>query len=298
MSSESANRKGPSARPAAPPKVMSEHLMRLAERVTIGMVMTPLRDLVCAGPETTVGQARELMGASYDQLPLMDGPSVEGLVLRESLEGKEAGAPATDALTPLCDLVTIRADEVIPPVVQLLVDNRCALVFGADDDRFCGLVHFSDLNKHAVRTNVYLWISALEMGLAELIHRQCPDFRRWLGILEERRQITILGRHEYERQRHIELDPLEGAELSDLLKIARTIPALLEPLGFTKSQLDRKTGQLVRLRHAAMHPVRSLVRSHEDVTKWLMVFADLMDVLDRVYAALDKETPAHPNTIS
>ncbi|UCG31650.1 MAG: CBS domain-containing protein [Phycisphaerales bacterium] len=298
MSSESGDQGRRSAKPAAPPAVMSEHLMRLAERVTIGMVMTPLCDLVCADPQTTVGQARELMGASYDQLPLMDGPSVEGLILRESLEGKDAGAPARSALTPLCDLVTVRADEVIPPVVQLLVDDRCVLVFDANDDRFCGLVHFSDLNKHAVRTNVYLWISALEMGLAELIHRRCPDFRQWLGILEERRQITILGRYEYERQRHIELDPLEGAELSDLLKIVRSIPVLLEPLGLTKSQLDRKTGHLVKMRHAAMHPVRSLIRSHEDLTKWLKVFADLIDVLDHVYAALDKKPRARSNHLS
>lgn len=298
MSRESTDQTGHSARPAAPPKVMSEHLMRLAERVTVGMVMTPSRDLVCARPETTVAQARELMGASYDQLPLMDGSSVEGLVLRESLEGKEAGAPASDALTPLCDLVTIRADEVLRLVIQLLVDHRCVLVFGGDDGRFCGLVHFSDLNKHAVRTNIYLWISALEMGLAELIHRLCPDFRQWLGILEERRQVNILGRYEYERLRHIELDPLEGAELSDLLKIVRTIPALLEPLGLTKSQLDRKTGHLVKMRHAAMHPVRSLVRSHEDLKKWLRVIVDLAGVLDRVYAALDKKPPAHPNRVS
>jgi hypothetical protein len=55
------------------------YLRKVAERITAGMIMTRFEDLVCAGSSLTVGQALELMGGCYDQLPVIQGGEYRGL---------------------------------------------------------------------------------------------------------------------------------------------------------------------------------------------------------------------------
>jgi CBS domain-containing protein len=251
------------------------------------MIMTPRGELVCIASDATVEEALSLMGRSFDQLPVTDGGAVDGLVFRDSLTGAEAASPVKALMTPISQLQTVRVDDTLAAVSLHLADTPCVLVRDPGDGSVAGLVHYSDLNKHAARSNGYLWISALEMGLALLIHRACPDFEEWLGVLDERRQVIILGRSEYGRRMGIELDPVEGAELSDLLKAVRSIPRLLELFGYTKSQFDKKTGHLVKLRNAVMHPVRSAIHSHDDVKRMSRLRSDLTDLLDATYRILD-----------
>ena len=69
---------------------MYEYLSFVAQRMTVSMIMTQRSDLVCVSSTQSVGDARELMGSSFDQLPVMEGEQLQGLVSARALEDVEA----------------------------------------------------------------------------------------------------------------------------------------------------------------------------------------------------------------
>ena len=275
----------------------SDYLLGVANRITARMVMTPRDRLVCANPRMTVGQAMDLLGASFDQLPVLEGDTFAGLVLRQDLKGKAATDDLGDAIVPSDRVPHVFPDAPMREAAVVLIEKPCVVVLEAGSSRLAGLIHFSDLNRHPVRSNAYLWLSAFEMTLAELLRREVPDPKAWLKVLDEYRQVMILGRWEYDKQQNIEIDPVEAAELSDLLRAVRTLPTLLDRLGFTRSQFDKKTGHLVKLRNGVMHPVRAIIRRHEDVRQLAAAFMDLRELLEairRVLATLPMAEPSGP----
>lgn len=52
------------------------------------------------------------------------------------------------------------------------------------------------------------------------------------------------------------------------------------------SQFDKNTGHMVKLRNGVMHPVRSIVRRHEDVQKLIEVYMDLFELMDAIHRLL------------
>lgn len=278
----------PQPRPAnLPAPSMREQLARIAERMTVGMIMTPLAELVTVEAASGVAAARQRMGTAYDQVPVLDGPAVVGVLFSEDLDDGDHHRAVGSVMRPMDVLPAVRSDHTFSDAFPVLIQHPCVAVQHPPDDVFAGILHFSDMNKHEVRANLYLWLSALEMNLARLLRRHCPDFDTWLRCLDEPRQVLVLGRYELERRRHVELHPVEGTELSDLIKIFRSIPGLLEPLGLTRSQFEKKTGRLITLRNAAMHPVRSLVRAHSDVKRLTTRLFDVIDLIERTGRALE-----------
>lgn len=275
----------------------SKQLAQLASRITVEAVMTPRPALVCASPSTRCGDALTEMGDLFDQLPVLDGETFLGLVFRDDLVNVDGGEVVSAHTVPASELLTVKSSDILLVLNQRLEEQACVPVLDEAGASLVGLVHFSDLNKSIVRANLYLWLAAFEMGLAALVRQNCPDFNEWLQLLNESRQMAILGRYEFARRQHIELDPVEGADLSDLLKIIRSVPRLLDLFGLTRNQFDKKTGHLVHIRHAVMHPVRTLISSQEQLRETAALRADMLELLDATYRALEA-SHGHDHTSS
>lgn len=266
-------------------------MYRLSNNLTVAMIMTSRQQWVTASPTESIEIALERMASRFDQLPVVDSDIVMGVLFKADCCGVPGDAPVAEYMRAVDDVATMDGiDEGLDVAVTRLSQESCVLVRGADGI-IAGLLHYSDLNKHAMRSFFYIWLSALEMSLARLVDRSGPKFEEWLGQLEETRQAIVLGRYEIERRKGIELSPVEGAELSDLLKVTKAFSSLLDALGLTKSQFDKKTGHLIKLRNAAMHPVRSLVQSHKDVSTLATRFADLEKLVRMLATVGVKATP-------
>jgi CBS domain-containing protein len=258
-----------------------ERLTEIGRRVRVEAVMTRREELVTAGPDDTIGTARRLMGETYDQLPVLDGSRWTGAIERSDLAGKHDTHRLSDAVRPRESVATIPQTEPMQPLIERLVTHPYVCVVEPDAaDDLVGLVHYSDLNKHAFRANAYLWISKLEIQLARVVRVVCPDHEAWVKLLDDNRQVAVLGRYELAKRRGIELNPVEGTDLSDLLKIVRRLPDVCEELGISKKQFETKTNPLIKIRHAVMHPVRSLVIEHDDVGKLAAHAQNLVEILE------------------
>ena len=137
----------------------------------------------------------------------------------------------------------------------------------SDGERVVGLVHRSDLNKHPARTYFYLWLSALEIGLARLVELRLPG-DTWIKSLRDQAQIRVLGKMEFESRRNNSISPIQYLDLSDVVEIIKKNKSLYRELGFNSpSEVQSKLGGLVDLRHDIMHPVRTLVSDAESMSR-------------------------------
>ena len=256
--------------------MLDGQLPKMADDISISMILTPVKQLVTVRPDETLQEAAVKMQATFDQLPVLAGNSLVGMLFRGVINSPvEENGLVRDYFIESSKLASIRSNEGIWDAVKLLSDHEVSVVFEPERGGFSGLLHFADLNRQAVRIYCYLWTSALEMSMAELLVGCLPDPNQWIGALPEHRQVQVLGRYEYGRRQKMELSPVEGLELSDLVNLWPRHPKLLEVFGISKKQFESRANPLIKLRNAAMHPVRSLVNSHSEVKSLAKKIHDL-----------------------
>lgn len=263
--------------------LLEEHLEAVAEAMGVRMLMTERESVRTVSHDRPIAEARAVQGLGFDSVPVMDGERAVGVLWAQ--EGDAAGAARTagEAARPVA---TLGAGEGIERAFEALSAAPVALVVGVRGE-LAGLIHLADLNRQAVRVYLYLWLSALEMGLAELVLEHRPTMEEWVGALDARSMTTILGRHQYHKLQNIDLHPIEGVELSDLVKIVEKTESAWRALGFeSKQKFKEASGRVVDLRHEAMHPVRTLVRDQEDARRQAERMATLRDMVVRARRAI------------
>ena len=223
---------------------------------------------------------------STGSLPqLADDPALPAIEQRDTLSGRlqrhdlvveGAGGPARAAA---------EAGDV-GDVLEVLAEERAVLITNGTADAAVGMVTISDLNRHSVRKALYDLVSEVESRLATLLVHTLDDEEHALRYLGELDQIRLLGHYHFMRQEGVELSLLAGATLSQLLRIAREEPAVLEKLGYGKSKFKDLTGSLPDLRNQVMHPVRPLIHSREDVAQLLRRVHRLDELRTRLRRAL------------
>jgi len=266
--------------------MLNGELTKLAENIVAGMIMTPVQDLVITHSTDTVAHAHGLMGEGFDQLPVFHNETLAGIVLRDHLSHTEGCVG--DRYSPLSSLDSIHSSDSLWDAIEALAKSPSCIVNDAQTGSFSGLLHYADLNRQAARVFCYLWTSALEMSLAELLTAIQPDCKAWIGSLTPPRQVQVLGRLEYSKRQNIEISPVQVLELSDLLNIWPRHSELLAVFSFSKRVFTKKTNHLIELRNAAMHPVRSLVNGHADVKVLQHRMNDLREMVDKSVSAIQQ----------
>ena len=207
-------------------------------------IMTPIRELVIARPRDRATEAiARASGGSFDQLPVIDNEGrVTGLVYVDQLQSSPADVTVSDCVVPLAECGQLRIEDGISRAVRILHTQPANLV--TDGEKVVGLVHRSDLNKHPARTYFYLWLSALEMGLARLIELRLPG-DTWIEFLRDQAQIEVLGKMEFESRRNNSIAPIEYLNLSELVEIIKKNEFLYSELGFnSRSKVEAEIGGL------------------------------------------------------
>lgn len=266
--------------------MLDGQLPALAEQISTKTIMTPVDQLVTVEPTSNVAEALEKMGETFDQLPVVKQSRVFGMVFRQDLQASDGDACIDNLYRPISSLDSVRSNESVWDSINHLCGHHACVVFDVSTGDFCGLLHYADLNRQAVRVFCYLWTSALEMSMAELLVAVEPDHMKWVESLDQHRQVQILGRHAYGQRQNIELSPVEGLELSDLLNIWRKQSRLLSLVELSQPEFKKRTNHLVELRHAAMHPVRSLVTQQSDVATLKNRLEDLRFLVRKTIAAI------------
>lgn len=232
-------------------------LLHLADQLTVNLIMTPRDQFRVAKITDSVSLAKQIMqDKEFDQLPVENEGKIIGLVHLRSVDHEIEEKCISD----LIDISVPGVDklEKIIGMLPLLETKSC--VFVKENDEVIGLIHKSDLNKQAMRIYFYLWIAALEMGLATIVKSKYELPGEWVTLLSLKKQRSILKGYIFAKKRNLDANPIEQAELSDLVKVIQKNEVIRCLLGFPKTK-DWKdaTGNLIDLRNRIMHPTRTLI---------------------------------------
>jgi len=145
-----------------------------------------------------------------------------------------------------------------------------------------GILSRSDLNKHPLRALLYEVLAKLEIALANLINITITNPYDWIRQLNEDSQARILGYWELSKIKNVDVGPLAGAMLSDLINVIARNQSLWQKLGYpSRSSFEEEAGRLPRVRNQVMHPVRPLISDADSCIY-------LKDVLGRAILLTDQ----------
>ncbi len=271
----------------------SEKHQELAKGITVELVMTPWQSVTRVAPTDLVRDALQLMeNKKFNQLAVEVGDRC-GLLRDSALRAAVPQAVVGDMVEWSTGMVELTTSTELMSALARLSDVPSTLVYAGD--RIAGLVHRSDFNKQAVRSYLYLWFSALEMGLAELVRRRFSDENVWLSRLSKKTQAWVLGSVELARRDGVDLPAVEYVDLSDLMGIITSSQKTLGVplwghLGFAnKSKWDNVSGSLIDLRHSIMHPVRTLIQDAASAERLVEQDRQVRELVAAVRTALDED---------
>lgn len=142
-----------------------------------------------------------------------------------------------------------------------------------------GLITVSDLNKHYIRSLLYIILSELETLLATFIKTFCADHWEWLDKMNEDTLVHVLGYWELSKRRNVDIGPIEACTISDLLNIISKDAKLRGTLGYvSRSNFDNIKGPIPKLRNSIMHPVRPLVTKSDDIINLKKTIENIIEI--------------------
>jgi hypothetical protein len=190
---------------------------------------------------------QRLVDARFDQAPVMGDRRPVGWVATDALKGHRT---VGSAMTPLNECAFVSAESSIASVLQLLPGNK--FLFVVDKRGLSGFIVRSDLDRHAVRSYLYLLIAGIEMLLAEIVKYAIPDDQIIASVRsgQKKRFVQAYAANQ-------ETSPAEYLYLGELIDLFAFTPYANDPLFWDKPFTDL----LIRVkafRNDVMHPVRSL----------------------------------------
>lgn len=145
-----------------------------------------------------------------------------------------------------------------------------------------GLITISDLNKHYVRSLVYILLSKLETLIATFI-KTLSDPSEWLDKMNEETLVRILGYWELSKRRNVDIGPIEACSISDLFNIISKNEKLRRNLSYvSRNAFDDATGRIPMLRNSIMHPVRPMVVNSKDVISLRETIERVVELVTRL----------------
>lgn len=190
---------------------------------------------------------QRLVDARFDQAPVMGDRRPVGWVATDGLKGHRT---VGSAMTPLNDCALVSAESSIASVLQLLPGNN--FLFVVDKRGLSGFIVRSDLDRHAVRSYLYLLIAGIEMLLAEIVKYAIGDDQIIASVRSNQKSRFVQA---YAANQ--ETSPAEYLYIDELIDLFAHTPYVNDPRFWDRPLTDL----LIRVksfRNNVMHPVRSL----------------------------------------
>ena len=182
----------------------------------------------------------------------MSGRRPVGWVATDKLKDHRT---VTSAMTPLNECTLVSAESSIASVLQILPANK--FLFVVDRHGLSGFIVRSDLDRHAVRSYLYLLIAGIEMLLAEIVKDDISDDQIIASLRSDQRK-----RFEQAYAANQEASPAEYLYIGGLITLFTRTRYASDPRCWD----EPLTNLLLRVkyfRNDVMHPVCSLAASED-----------------------------------
>jgi hypothetical protein len=224
---------------------------------------------------------RRLTDARFDQAPVLGEGRPLGWVATEDLRRHRTVGSAMISLNE-CTLVS--AESSTATVLQLLPGNK--FLYVVDKDGLSGFIVQSDLDRHAVRSYLYLLIAGIEMLLSEVVKHAVPD-EQIIGSIRS----DMKKRFERAHAVNQETSPAEYLYIKELIALFTKTPWARDARFWDVSLTDL-LNRVGDFRNDVMHPTRSLAASESgqavaNLPRWA---GEVSGQLRSIVASLTRES--------
>jgi hypothetical protein len=183
----------------------------------------------------------------YDQLPVLEGGRIVGILRCRKLPAAGPGALVRDLAERLDETLLIAADAGILGFLLEARTSPCRLIL--DGERITGLVSKSDLQKLPVRSLLFHIVTHLELAMAAWIRRRFADEAGWLRVLTRSRRTAVEARYQGLAEARLAVDRLTATMFADKRAVLLRTAAL--PLSRNRAKADFEA--IEALRDAVAH---------------------------------------------
>lgn len=255
------------------PGTIGENLTNFFRAGQISTSVTGAVTVDLAEP-TELAQER-LSQARFDQAPVMHKGRAVGWV---ATVGLIAGRSVGSLMTPLDDCTLVSAESSIATILQLLLDDK--FIFTVGKQGLSGFIVHSDIDRHAVRSYLYLLISGIEMLLAEIVKSAIPEVRIAASLRARMRKT-----YDQARLDNQETSPAEYLYIGELVKLFNQTPYASDP-DLWDSGSKQLLLEIKGFRNSVMHPVRSIaaednIETAAHLPEWTATVADRLRTIIR-----------------
>jgi hypothetical protein len=216
-------------------------------------IATPIEGAVTVRlAEPTKIALRRLVDARFDQAPVMKERRAVGWVATDDLRSHRT---VRSAMIALNDCTLVSAESSTASVLQLLPGNK--FLFVVDKRGLSGFIVKSDLDRHAVRSYLYLLVAGIEMLLSEIVKRTVLDEEIIASI-----QSYLKKRFKQAQKAYQETSPAEYLNIGELITLFVQTPYARDPV-FWDDSLTNLLDRIKTFRNDVMHPTRSLAASED-----------------------------------
>jgi hypothetical protein len=153
-------------------------------------------------------------------------------------------------MTTLENCTLVSAEASIATILQLLLKDR--FLFTVSQDGLTGFIVHSDMDRHAVRSYLYLLISGIEMLLAEIVKSAVPEGRIVTAIHRNMKKAYKQAHSDNQ-----ETSPAEYLYIGDLVRLFSQTTYARSPRLWNDS-FHQMLLEVKAFRNSVMHPVRSI----------------------------------------
>lgn len=259
-----------------------------ARHIQTDMERAPTFDLYAKA-----GKVLETMKVNHwDNAPVTSKGHVVGYVTRTRLARQEVDQPIRNVTHSLAGGSIVSGDTPIADLMAWISKQR--IVFVLEGREVSGVVTIWDFNKQPARAYYYLVLAGLEIALADLVRwRYGKSQSNLIAHLGSRDTEDLSQRVDRDRTAMGQGDLVSYLNFKHLLRIFEKDRALRAELGkYGVAKWNSMTKPLGELRNEVMHPVKTLVKSPQEMVELTASINDAIELVDHAIVALRKKYPA------
>jgi hypothetical protein len=235
-----------------------------------------------AKPDWTARQALEWMQENgFDAAPVDDLEPYR-VVVAQSL--RPLDDPVVLQAQPLDAALLVSSDLCLADGIIRL--KRQQFYFVLHGDQLQGIVTRADLQRPAVSMIIFSLILTSEAAMREIISRNLAP--GWLDKLRPAGRAEVEKVYEARLKTNTEVTKLDCLMIHDLLDLLYECTAILEKLGFTRSQFKKWKEQLRRLRNILAHG-GGLLHAEPDPLRAIQLFEDVRGFAEKTTRLVDTD---------
>lgn len=260
----------------------------LKNSIQAHQLMSPIAPEGCVGVGVSLCRARQqLRENGYDYGLVLHNGRVEGFVANADLPKRDEPLALEPPVRKLTVEYVIAETTPISDLIRYLAAFPFQVVVRKKD--VLGVVHDSDLNKHAVHSYFYLLSGYLEECLLSVVRKDFAATQRWRPFLAKKRWEQVHAAWRHAKKRNVHVDPLYYLAIPDYLRILGSDPGALRTLGFQfQGQWKDSIRGIEELSKALLRAGHRPIRAHWSAAELVGIEQRVLDLIDRTELGLQQ----------